>query len=114
MSEARPHHPNPELVPLRSEFADDAEMSELVEFFLDDLTDRTETLCRAWLSGDNEEVCRLAHHLRGAGGGYGFPSITDAAAELEQAFAKEEMDAAQLTEKIESLIWLCRRATSGS
>ena len=51
----------------------------------------------------------LAHKLKGAAGGYGFPSISAAAATLEDsARAAEALDKLEL--EAHALVELCRRA----
>jgi hypothetical protein len=44
----------------------------------------------------------MAHQLKGAGGGYGYPQITEAAAALEMV-VKEGADSSLLKEKFEFL-----------
>jgi histidine phosphotransfer protein HptB len=96
--------------PLPSEFAGDEEMTELIEYFLLELNQRIETIAAAWAEGDREQVCRIAHQLKGAAASYGYRSITDAAGALEQSLTKEEAELASAAEKLEDLVTLCRRA----
>ena len=112
MSPQNPESTNADIDPLVSEFADDADMMELVGFFLAELADRTVEIERAWETDNRTELCQLAHVLKGAGGGYGYPSITESAAQLEQDLMQEEADVVTLNEKVEDLISICRRATS--
>lgn len=98
--------------PIASEFADDANMMELVGFFLAELADRIGQIDDAWQTDNRTELRQLAHQLKGAGGGYGYPVITESAARLEQALLEEEADIATLAEKVEDLLSLCRRATA--
>jgi HPt (histidine-containing phosphotransfer) domain-containing protein len=51
----------------------------------------------------------LAHQLKGAGGSYGFPAITEAAAAVENALA-DGLDEPTLRDRVETLASLCRRA----
>jgi HPt (histidine-containing phosphotransfer) domain-containing protein len=71
--------------PIRSLFEDDPDMAELVRGFASELPARATSLEELLSQNDLPELQRLAHQLKGAGGGYGFPQITDAAAGLEQA-----------------------------
>ena len=98
--------------PLRSEYVHDADMVEPVQFFLAELEERVSSMMRAWQRGDRELLRRIALQLKGAGGGYGFPAITDAAARLERSLLVPESDLADLTEQVEVLILLCRRASA--
>lgn len=96
-----------------SEFANDAEMGELIEYFLGELQTGIESLRGAWEQGDRDSLYKLAHQLKGAAGGYGFPTITDSAAALESALKTEQFEDACVTEKVEALLALCRRAAGG-
>lgn len=100
--------------PLVSDYARDSEMVELVEFFITELQTRIEALCRAWETGDEAALNDLAHQLKDAAEGYGYPSITQSAAELEAALLLEEAQASAIAEKAESLIALCKRAVAGA
>lgn len=71
--------------PIRSTFEDDPDMMDIVQEFAAELPKRAAEL-RSLFEGDQLEALRtLAHQLKGAGGGYGFAPITEAAAALEQA-----------------------------
>jgi HPt (histidine-containing phosphotransfer) domain-containing protein len=92
-----------------SEFADDMDMQPLISEFLAELDERLaamETLVR---QGDFAELGRLAHQLKGAGGGYGYPAITQAAACLEGA-ARGEAPDEQVGPAFTALAALCRQA----
>jgi CheY-like chemotaxis protein len=88
---------------------DDPDLQEIVRQFVRDLPDRSSAILRASQTSDTETVKRLAHQLKGAGGSYGFPGITEAAAAVEQALA-EGLDDAVLRARVEALAALCRRA----
>ncbi|MDB5213579.1 MAG: luxQ 3, partial [Myxococcaceae bacterium] len=89
-----------------SELADDEEMTALVERFTTNLPQQAQRLEDAADANDRETIRRLAHQLKGAAGGYGFPSITTAAARLEQLAREGETFAQALAEVCD----LCRRA----
>ena len=104
--------------PVYSLFTQDPDMLELVEMFVADLPDRIEALCRAAASDDYEQLAQLAHQLKGAGGGYGFPAITEAGARVE-AEAKTlcrptatAPDVGRVRDGLAELISLCRRAAA--
>ena len=98
--------------PLISEFADDPDMIELVEMFVDEMPQRVSAIERAAQQADLATIAGLAHQLKGAAGGYGFGTITDAAAVLEQqAQASEKID--EVHASIDALLSLCRRAVVG-
>jgi HPt (histidine-containing phosphotransfer) domain-containing protein len=68
-----------------SALAGEPDMVELIELFVAELPGRLSEMRRAESIGDWAQVGRLAHQLKGAGGSYGFPHLTAAALELEQA-----------------------------
>lgn len=71
--------------PIRSVYEDDPDMFEIVREFATELPARIAKLEAHLASGALRELQTLAHQLKGAGGGYGFPQITELAASLEQA-----------------------------
>lgn len=99
--------------PLLSEFAGDADMAELIDYFISELQERVDSLAEAWREHDVRRLRTLAHQLKGAAGGYGFPIITERAAELESALQCDGMEPESLCAKLESLLNVCRRATQG-
>lgn len=70
---------------IRSEFATDADFREILEAFVEALPERCRLLAELHAAGSLEELGRQAHQLKGAGGGYGFPEISAAGAELQHA-----------------------------
>jgi len=98
--------------PLLSDFAGDADMVELIELFVDELPQRAQQLNQAFQAQDWNTMATLAHQLKGAGGGYGFPQITEAAFHVEQNARAQ--DTQELTESLGQLIALCRRAQAAS
>jgi signal transduction histidine kinase/DNA-binding response OmpR family regulator len=67
----------------RSEFADDLEMKEVLNEFVVQLPDQVKRL-KGLLSEKNiDELRRAVHQIKGAGGGYGFPTVTQIAAAAE-------------------------------
>lgn len=102
--------------PLRSSFADDPEMRDLLVFFVDDLGRRIEAIRRALLDQDRAQLHTLAHQLSGSAGGYGYTSIGDVARLLEKQTRSDqlsdEMELSLLHERAEDLISICRRAIS--
>ena len=97
-----------------SEFADDAEFSDLIQLFVSELPDRVAAIESAFGQGNHEEVTRLTHQLKGSGPGYGFPMIGKAAGIVEDWYrarstpSHDELMAVR--EQIDALVDLCRRA----
>ncbi len=96
---------------LLSEFADDPDMQELVELFVNELPERVAVLRIGLESNALEQVQRVAHQLKGASGGYGFPLIGDCAARVESA-VKTGAAIDQIQRCVDELTELCKRAAS--
>jgi signal transduction histidine kinase/CheY-like chemotaxis protein len=92
-----------------STLGDDPDVQELVRQFVRDLPERSSAILRASRASDMGTLKRLAHQLKGAGGSYGFPGITEAAAAVEQAL-EHGLDEPVLRARVEALASLCRRA----
>jgi len=71
--------------PLQSRFANDPEMREIVALFVAEAPDRLREVQAAAADGDWKRLRTLAHQIKGAAGGYGFPEISFAAGDLETA-----------------------------
>lgn len=97
--------------PIFSSLATDADMLELVQSFVTQLQDRTAAMQAAYEANNLAELSRLAHQLKGAGGGYGFDVISTAAAQLESA-SKCAGSVEQVRQAMDELIVLCKRASS--
>ena len=99
--------------PVVSEFCNDADMMELVEMFVDELPDKAAAMEKAFNDQDLDELRRLSHQLKGAAGGYGFPTITDAAKVVEADVRAEEA-LEKLAQEVKELVSLCGRARATS
>lgn len=93
--------------PIYSRFAGDPQMSEIISQFATGLLDRSQQMAVAMASQDIGRLSMLAHNLKGCAGGYGFDSISEAAANLEQETLAVEADLSNIRERVESLIDLC-------
>jgi len=71
--------------PVRSSFAADPDMIEIVREFALELPGRADALEDLLAARRLDEVRVMAHQLKGAGGGYGYPDITQIAGALENA-----------------------------
>lgn len=109
---------NPGLVPggpIVSQFAEDADMRELVAMFIEELPDKVRAIERLSESRDLDLLRRLAHQLKGASGGYGFPTVGAAAGTLEGTLdqALSGTDPVQqlpaIQHQVDALISVCRR-----
>ncbi len=95
--------------PLVSELASDPVLAELIEEFVTKLPTRVQAIEQACAEEDLDTLTRLAHQLKGSAGGYGFPTITEAARDAEE-LAKVGTVVPELTASVEALTNLCRRA----
>lgn len=82
---------------------DDPEIREIVENFLEKLCDQIELMERAVKEEDFDEVARLAHWLKGAGGTVGYPCFTDPARQLEEHAKHADKDIMPCLTEIRSL-----------
>ena len=99
-----------QLKPLLSKFADDPDMADLVEMFIDDLPKRINELATSFEQQQFDDLRRIAHQIKGAGGGYGYPELTEAATVLEDSLKQnDELDA--IHDAFDELLTLCKRAT---
>lgn len=102
--------------PLRSEFANDPDMAEIVEMFVDEMPQRTQQLTTLWTNQQMEDLKRFAHQIKGASGGYGFPVVGAAAAKVEASLnalceGSANVTLQDLRKQVEELINLCQRVT---
>ena len=71
--------------PIGSELVrEDASFAGLVVQFLDGLGERLTTMEDAFRASDFERLRMAAHKLKGSGGGYGYPILSERAGELER------------------------------
>jgi CheY-like chemotaxis protein len=97
---------------LHSEFAGDADMAELVNVFLGELPERVYRIEQAMQTDDMGLLTSLSHQLKGAAGGYGYPSITQAARQLEES-VKTQAELQEIHRCVDELSRLCAQAEKG-
>jgi hypothetical protein len=93
--------------PITSEFADDPDMAVLIAEFVASLSGRARAILDHIDQGAIEQARSMAHQLKGAGGGYGFPQVTDAARTVDMAIRERRIDDAQVA--AQALVTLCAR-----
>jgi len=97
--------------PIYSSLASDPDYCDLVQEFVSEFPSKAETLRQCVADRDLVLLQRTVHQLRGACGGYGFPSLTESAGSVE-----EKLKAGQTLESVEESILeflnLLNRATS--
>ncbi|MBX3408521.1 MAG: Hpt domain-containing protein [Phycisphaeraceae bacterium] len=98
--------------PIRSQYADDPEMRELVSLFVTEIPERMERMLDAFRHQQWENVHRIAHQLKGSSAGYGFPVVGDAAAKVEDLLRTgpvlDEERLTALADSIKNLAVLCQ------
>lgn len=75
----------PHTAPVYSEFQNDEDFRELLEEFAVAIPDRLKSVEMLLAAADWQELSRVAHQIKGAGGGFGFPELSEKASSLEQA-----------------------------
>jgi len=101
------HTPDPDAFSLDINDPADA---ELIEYFLGELPERVDAIEAAFSNDDYEALGRVAHQLKGAAPGFGFPAIGNEAGKLEQQISSicdptEEIEA--IRSQVDSLVSLC-------
>ena len=71
----------------------DASLADLVEDFLGRLPQQIEQLDKALADDDLGALRQAAHQLKGSGGGYGYPALTELAAQVERYALRLQLDA---------------------
>ncbi len=88
-----------------SVYANDPEIAPILRNFVERLDDQVNHMRQAWRSREHQQLQRLAHRLKGAGGSYGYPSLSEAALALENAAkASDDESEAEALEVIASLV----------
>ena len=96
---------------MQSTFADDPEMRDILNRFVGSLGGRIAAMQAALAGGDDEELRRLAHRLKGEGGSFGYPALTDAARRLEEAVtAQDQAKATSAIDRLAVLVQAIREA----
>ncbi len=94
-----------------SNLADDEDLTDLIDEFVAELEEDISTMRKALESCDYDGLRRLAHQIKGAGGSYGYPMLTEAANVLEEA--AESNDEAACMTSLDELAILCLAVKQG-
>ncbi|MBN1942112.1 MAG: Hpt domain-containing protein [Phycisphaerae bacterium] len=97
---------------LHSEYESVPAIAGILNVFLGSLSEMLDGMRTAVNGGDAKTLSSLAHQLKGAGGGYGYPMITDVAGQLEKA--ADENDWEFVTVHMAELESLCAAAIRGA
>jgi len=93
---------------IRSELADDVDIAPLLPEYLSELQEKADRIEQLGAQNNWPAVAGLAHQIKGAAGGYGYPKITAAAADVEAA-ARQSEPPPGLPRLLARLVDMCRR-----
>jgi CheY-like chemotaxis protein/HPt (histidine-containing phosphotransfer) domain-containing protein len=97
--------------PIASLFADDPEMMCILDEFVKNLHEHVGVMRQSLASNRYEELQRCAHKLKGAGGSYGYPSLTEACKVLEDAAKARDRSACLVA--IDLVAVMCKAIQNG-
>lgn len=93
---------------LVSELSEDAGMANLIELYVAEMPERITAIQKALENQELDALASQAHQLKGSAGGYGFPTISEAARVVEMgAKGGEVIDI--LADQTKALIDLCHK-----
>jgi PAS domain S-box-containing protein len=94
--------------PIRSTFAAVTKMRKILDEFVEGMAVQVGHITE-WLEREDlQSLRRAAHQLKGAGGGYGFPQVTELAGRVERSIAETEpMEV--IAARVDELVWLIRQ-----
>lgn len=97
---------------LRSELANEPEMLELIDAFLDSFAQKIQLMSEFCDQQRFDELAVLAHQMKGSCGGYGYPTLSHAAKCVELK-ARNNDDPATIETAVHELVTLCHQALRG-
>lgn len=89
--------------PIRSSLAADPDFRELLRAYVESLRAQQADLQAAFAAGQFDRLGRLAHQIKGSGGGYGFDQLSATAAALEKACTACDSDAELIGRELDRL-----------
>lgn len=95
-----------------SRLADDPDLGEIVEMFVEEMPERINALLSQLDATDWDALTRTAHQLKGAAGSYGFDALSPSAGKVETAVRNGEPEQS-IRESVHELVELCNRVRSG-
>ena len=76
---------------LSSLFANDPQLADILPGFVERLPDQLDALCKALEEDRLDDAERLAHQISGAGGSYGYPTLSEVTKSLELAAKAQDL-----------------------
>ncbi len=89
--------------PVRSSMADDEDFQELLEMYVGSLSEKRKLLSSAFEQKDFEALRKIAHQMKGSGGGYGFAGVSERAAYLEES-CKHSLGPDVIADRLETFL----------
>lgn len=89
---------------IRSEIAQEPKLQKLLEKFIERLPGRIATIQSLMQENNLDGLRQAIHQLKGAGGGYGFPQITDRATQAEEQIKSAHRDIEAIKKQVEALV----------
>ncbi len=96
-----------------STLAEDPDLAEIVEMFVDEMPDRVENILNCFETQNWEGLRTASHQLKGAAGSYGFGPITPCAGTLESA-VKQALPEDEIRQAMNDLVAMCQSARAGT
>ena len=96
---------------IQSQFSDDPEIMPLLDGFVARLEGQVREMRQSLANASYEDLHRSAHKMKGSGGSYGYPSLTEACVELE--LAAKAQDAAAAAVHLDRVATLCDAIAEG-
>jgi len=91
---------------IRSELALDEDLRDLLHEYVAGLSGTARDMEGCLSTGDSESLARAAHRLRGTGGTYGYPAVTEVCGRIEDAVrgGRPAEEVAELVAGLRSLV----------
>ncbi len=93
------------------ELGDDCDVAEVIDLFVAGLGTKVQSMREALKNSCYGDVGNTAHQLKGAGGTFGYPKITEVARDVESAARAEDAEGTHLA--LSELDTVCRAVISG-
>ncbi|MGD0656067.1 MAG: CHASE domain-containing protein [Thermoguttaceae bacterium] len=92
-------------------YVDDPDIMPILDGYVERLAGQVEEMRAALGNAQFTDLQRLAHRMKGSGGNYGYPMLTDAAKDLEEAAKAQDVQSAGAA--LHKVALLCRTIENG-
>jgi CheY-like chemotaxis protein len=92
-------------------YVDDPDIMPILDGYVERLGGQVDEMRAALGNTQFEDLQRLAHRMKGSGGNYGYPMLTDAAKDLEEAAKTQDVQLAGAA--LHKIALLCRAIENG-